>query len=649
MVQISTNLEQVGLNDDESSPVPDSKSTKSDTTSVASSKADKVTVAEVEKWCRREFFRMEEADWQWYQRLGDTYYSKDERALAVSSYRKSIELNNQSPPVYERLAYCILNDSNDPEDIQLAVVEMKKAAELAEKEESRNEERLANAYIRLSEWYHRLDQKQPAIEYTNKVLELNSSDVEIQFRILKNCLLHNYLEGYAKHWNHIAKDPNNQYKRGLLTEILQKLVYDDESNELILKWLSFIHGNVDSLLFLLQEMKAAIDGAQEEEQTYGTAGLLLYEGIARRFQGNNVFVGSALDSWTRCLGEYTVYTRDWPRAQAVWFISAYHFDQTRTEMNSLHRGRHVQAMRALVEKETPFVIGGAKIYLASFYTADKASSEARNVLQGSIRSALDMLSDAEIENDFEAYGRLGMALTHCDDDVNVVAAFSNLLGEPPESSALEWILDFDSNPARDASRDLQEAVKEELSETTELSEKLNLALQHVERLLSLASNGDDTTNTGATHGLEEVRERLNLAVGAVDRLSDSHRCDGFCSRPWNHENAIYLCRYCYDTAFCEECLGRLKRGERIFTFGGFLCNRNHDWLCLPKREKREWLECLKGNVRVGGRFEGGVHVDSELVPVSQWLDTLKREWGWEGSTEVVKEGEKRDDEADVQG
>lgn len=304
-------------------------------------------------------------------------------------------------------------------------------------------------------------------------------------------------------------------------------------------------------------------------------------------------------------------------------------------MNSLHRERHVQAMRALVGKETPFVLGAVKLYLASFYNTNNARSEARNVLQGSIRSALDMLSDAEIENDLEGYGRLGMALTHCDDDVNVIAAFSNLLGEPPESSALEWVLDFDSEPARDASRHLQEVVKEELPETAKLSEKLNCALTQLERLETLRPNNDDTTNADGTQGLEEVRQRLHLAVSVVDRLSDSHRCDGFCNRPWNHENALYLCRYCYDTAFCEDCLAKLKRGERLFSFGGFLCNKNHDWLYLPKREKREWLECLKGNVRVGGKFEGGVHVNGELVAVSKWLDNLKREWGWEGSTEAA--------------
>ncbi|KAI2470092.1 hypothetical protein F4781DRAFT_430670 [Annulohypoxylon bovei var. microspora] len=637
---LNSHLRMVGVGDDDNSPSRAGDSTKDDTASTQGTSSPEVTVATVENWCRREFFRDTVPDSLWYQRLGDTYYSENDRDMAINSYRKAIELNSQSTSCYERLASYLANDPRDSESIRRAVIEMDKASELAEKDESYNEEKLIDIYLQLVEWYYQLQQQRPAKEYMNKILNLNPSQVDIQCKLLRSCLINSDQEIYVKLWCQLTKGPDNQFIHGSLNNIFQNLMLDGyDDSDLIMKWLFFISAENDNCQFFLDEIGFAIDSTQQEEQ-YLKGSLLVYEGIARYyFQETSMLIGTDVDSWSRCLEECTGSTRYYPKAQASRFISAHHFDRARAETNPSSKDKHVQSLKMLVSKDPPFTPTAAKSYLASFYATSNDHGKAKEVLRGSMSSGLDMLSDSETDNDWEGYYCLATILANCGDHLNALSAFSHLLYTPPGSDVLGWLLDFDSQPARDISRNLQASIKQELPT---LSEKRAAALIYVKDLLHTESEEKGTNNIQA---LQEIQIRLHQLRDNELRFNFFLNCDGRCGRQWDFDNSLYMCKYCYDTGFCEECLAKLKRGENIFSFGGLVCSDTHDWVYLPKREKREWLKCLMGNVMVGGHIENGVRVDGESVPVSQWLGSLKREWGWVVETSDLEVDEKKDDTA----
>ncbi|KAI5859460.1 nacht and tpr domain-containing protein [Durotheca rogersii] len=619
-------LTMIGFDDDGGRPNTGRGTAPSDD-AAQNSGSEEVTVTMVEDWCRKHALKEAVPDSLWYQRLGDTYYHRDESDLAISSYQKAIELSSQDPSGDEGLTISLGGNPGNSRSTQADAT-----AGLAKNDMPQNKTRLISIYLRLSEWHYQLHQPEPAIKYVNQVLDLMPSQAEALYRLLRSCLMNGHNEGYAKVWHRLTNGPDDKRKPGSLTEILQQLIADDASDELIMRLFSFVSAESGDSLFLLEEIKVAIALAQSQGQSYVKAGLLLYEGAARHYFQDDTVLGDAdIGSWNRCLEScsgFTGFTRSWPGPQATRLISAYHFDRARAETNPSGREKHIRDLRTFVGNDLPFILSPAKTYLASFYVLSEARSRGEDVLQGIMSSGLDALSDDVSENDREGYGIAAAVLLSCRDDLNALSAFSHLLCKPPGPDVLGWLLDFDSEAAQHASRDVQAAVRAQFRGPQLLSEQLGFALGHVDGLLSSsAPSGDGAGGAGAAQGLEEVRARLRQLAKAEPGLRVQSGCDGPCERKWDFENPVYACRYCLDTIFCGECLQRVRRGDKIFTFRGLACNATHDWLCLPRREKQEWIECLMGNVRVGGRLEGGVRVGGELASVSEWLGTLRRKWG----------------------
>ncbi|KAI0387344.1 hypothetical protein F5Y04DRAFT_239985 [Hypomontagnella monticulosa] len=623
-------LTMVGLNDNNNNPNGVGDAPGNDTTSGPGSR--EMTVAEVENWCQREFFKGIEPGSLWYERLGSTYHGRREIDRAADSYRKAIDLHSQNPLCFERLAEYLGTTLDGLYGIRGAITEAEKTAKSIEKDESPDKGMLIDIYLRLADLHYRLGQQQPAIEYTDKVLNLEPDQVEVQYRLLRICLLNSSRETYAKFWRRLTRNPEDQHKTGSLTAILQQLTSDENSEDLIMNWFSLMEAG-DFQTFL-DETAIAIDIVQRQGQSDVKAQLLLYEGIARHYsKDTGTLTGTDIDSWNQCLEQYTVSTRYLPQLQASTLISAHHFDRFRAEENFASKEKHIQRLRELALKNSPFVISATKAYLASAYRF-KNVEQAKEVLRGSMSSALDMLSDDEIENDLAGYSHVAQIALSCGDELNALSAYSQFLGSPPGNDPLGWVLDFDLESARAASRDLQVAIKAKFPDLPIFAKQLEFALEHIDSKILSAQNSNDTGNVSNTKGLEEVRSRLRRLVECRTQFRNVYVCDGPCGRLWDFENPIFVCKYCCEVTFCPECLEKLKRGnERIFSFGGIVCKKDHDWLYLPKREKKEWMECLMGNVRVGGRLENGVRKDGKLVTVSEWLDTVKREWGW-GSEDI---------------
>ena len=100
----------------------------------------------------------------------------------------------------------------------------------------------------------------------------------------------------------------------------------------------------------------------------------------------------------------------------------------------------------------------------------------------------------------------------------------------------------------------------------------------------------------------------------------SMTCDG-CKNRFQSSESTWQCCFCDDIAFHRECLDKLQNG----TLRRPVCSPNHDWLFVPSWED-EFKETGKGRVRMGGELVDGKRVGGQIVPVEEWLDTVRNKW-----------------------
>ena len=129
-----------------------------------------------------------------------------------------------------------------------------------------------------------------------------------------------------------------------------------------------------------------------------------------------------------------------------------------------------------------------------------------------------------------------------------------------------------------------------------------------------------------------------LFGSSLSQVKDSTHlsCDGGCNRNIPVENAYWLCKVCYDTAFDDECMEHLRSG----TLDHYVCSRDHQWLRIPS-----WVEEFKatgkGRVCVGGEFQDGKRIGGQIVAVEEWLDMVREKWGIEKPAPVVQTEQKK--------
>ncbi|KAI2616328.1 hypothetical protein GGR54DRAFT_241906 [Hypoxylon sp. NC1633] len=352
---------------------------------------------------------------------------------------------------------------------------------------------------------------------------------------------------------------------------------------------------------------------------------------------------------------------------------------------------YLQKLKWLVEKIPSTDYIGTKTYLANFYARAAGDVQnARKVLRRHFDSAFDMLSDSIDDNDWQGYVELGHVLKHCGDDVNAAYAHLILLptlGKGTNAGdTARWVLEFDTEAEQKLSDELVTAMERDFKGLT-TSDQIDFLLKRVERALSEIKNGEDaatpnsngqdaggttdetthipenstkttsdeqsavpssstainsdeatgehnkSTTDGKLEGkddktaYEAIQRKLQEWSSVLQATSSWRGCDG-CGKVWDLDHAMNTCKYCYNVDFCDECLVKLKAGKLSFTSMLFQCNKNHDWLHFPSWDKEMYLRALNKTVSVGGHIdEEGRFVGGKTVPVAEWLDGLKKEWG----------------------
>ncbi|KAF2837374.1 NACHT and TPR domain protein [Patellaria atrata CBS 101060] len=128
----------------------------------------------------------------------------------------------------------------------------------------------------------------------------------------------------------------------------------------------------------------------------------------------------------------------------------------------------------------------------------------------------------------------------------------------------------------------------------------------------LMAAGDDTKAIAAFHCQRPTQEFLEDEAGVAKDDDDSYAaytCDGPCRRQFLVADDSYVCRVCYDTSFCPNCLDLLRSSSIPYN----VCNRAHDMLYIPRIKKKI--------------NRGEVLVDDNIVSLEEYLKTIKLEWG----------------------
>lgn len=205
---------------------------------------------------------------------------------------------------------------------------------------------------------------------------------------------------------------------------------------------------------------------------------------------------------------------------------------------------------------------------------------AKRLLSELVLEGLQILTDADPDNDIKGYVALGKALLTFGDRRNASVAFA-VAGAPPDS--------FEK---------MQEQGREETP----------IPVNAAEATLTQPSTepSDPTSTAGAA--------RTNPAASDVVEQDDlasylPYGCAGQCGRKTKTWAAYYRCEYCYDTGFCDECAKLVKASKLPFR----VCDSSHPFLQVYPID----LDMA----RAGASVDNGL-----VVPRAEWLDMLRKEW-----------------------
>lgn len=130
--------------------------------------------------------------------------------------------------------------------------------------------------------------------------------------------------------------------------------------------------------------------------------------------------------------------------------------------------------------------------------------------------------------------------------------------------------------------------------------------------------GQDADSLAAWSLITPLHDREVQADSAEAKANEgplNDVCDGDCETQWTFADDIYMCRECDYMQFDLRCLDKLREG----TLGKRICGKDHSMLHVPAYD-------IARQEKVG---EGNVLVDEKIIPVSEWLQSIRQKWGLE--------------------
>ncbi|KAK6832870.1 hypothetical protein PG987_007564 [Apiospora arundinis] len=566
----------------------------------------------------------------WYQRLGETFQLHERYADGTDAFNKAIERGGMESSCYYGLAHCVAGGGKLPDACTL----MGKALTAMAKDDQSDQSKIMDIYFNLAGWYGKLGTTDRAIHYTNSALQTVPEKGEVQFRALQI-----YLDIGQ---NHLATDLIRQLLgagadqvRTLATLrnfLIQMLSLRHSNNwhkgvlcdHLFVRCFGVSRGDTSAFERLMGEMDGIIKSGEYEAYR---AGLLLYKGVGLYFFGpessrTTTARHEAQVAWKECLDTSGILGHTREHRDAAMLLSAHHFEQSYTSGDSdYHQQYHIEEIEKLAAQIGQFDMSGPRAHLAANSLRKEGQTAARKVLQASMKTTFDLLSDDIEENGGYAYYLLGCILTHLGDDINARIAFFFRLPNPANVDVMEKLLSFEKDDTRAVGAELLKDLRSECEVWQPVDKQITMALKILAKRESELSSKEDGFNHGPQQEYATIRDALQEWSGQRYLASELY-CDG-CLRSWGFDFGVHQCSCCYDTCFCDDCVADVDNGQiKKLTVSGLACKPTHKRLYLPKLDRDGLLMGFGGRVKMG---------DGVVVPASEWLDGLKREWGYGGA------------------
>ncbi|GME27482.1 Neutral amino acid permease [Neofusicoccum parvum] len=268
-------------------------------------------------------------------------------------------------------------------------------------------------------------------------------------------------------------------------------------------------------------------------------------------------------------------------------------------------------MKALAERQARTNEDGSPLdidlLMGRLHHLSGREKEARASVRGHIRVCLDLLSDDDPDNDWQAYLRLAVVLCPLDDDINALAAWS-LIAPNEEEDKVESIVEQNEKAQQENNGEQQKSNKMGAPEAGEA--KPDIAQAQPQR--------QETFDAATSEASEDFQDSVdNQSTISTDESTPrgpiNYICDAHCGYRWTYADDIYQCKDCIDTTFDAKCLEKLKAG----TLTRQVCSKDHQFLHVPKWDdaKKE----TKGSVRVG----------DEVLKIDDWVNRIRVRWGFD--------------------
>ena len=189
----------------------------------------------------------------------------------------------------------------------------------------------------------------------------------------------------------------------------------------------------------------------------------------------------------------------------------------------------------------------SKMLLGRYYQSINRKDEAKRYLRGAVKTALDLLSDDDVANDWQGYKIRGRTLIYFGDDSNALAARSLILPTTANSETIEYGVEN----AVDAVSGY--ALQGPSSETVTRSQADPLAIKQE----SIAADEARSTGILCACELENPSNVADLGtLTSPPKLKGPIGlfCNGRCGTEWTCADDIYFCKDCLDTEFDFNCL-----------------------------------------------------------------------------------------------
>lgn len=297
------------------------------------------------------------------------------------------------------------------------------------------------------------------------------------------------------------------------------------------------------------------------------------------------------------------YTQVAKRLATVYIQRMRDYPPGSTEAQTLCKKAIDLAVDDTLHQDAWASVNNPRILLARHMSLLGRNDHARTLARGSIKIALDLLSDEDPENDWEAHIRLAMVLMYCGQDEDALAAWSLL-----------WPLQVTKQLGRSnsvkVSRRGHLPINGKVSSVKKTAVAASARSPGKESQLHEIDDGSDLGSGDGSHTSEDGEEAANERwwEGDIEYL-----CDGFCGGYWTYADDIHVCKDCLDVMFCGDCLEKL----RVQQLEENICDPAHEFLHVPEFDADEALGRGKDHVRLRG----------EKVPVSVWLSQIRDDWG----------------------